>query len=142
MVCKSNLVIRLERFVGCTKRKRKTRIHNRDRTFLLGGQFPYVHDQPLAVVPVVDGLHIHHRGLDPGLILSHKRHIWRKISLCLDLFGSLCQLNSLALTLKCDKIGQTPRYIKYAHAPASLILTQYITNLLGTCDALAPFPSS
>lgn len=39
---------------------------------LLGSQFPYVHDQPLAVVFVVDRLHLHHCGLDPGLILYNQ----------------------------------------------------------------------
>lgn len=38
--------------------------------FLLAGQLPYVGDQPPAVVPVVDGLHVQHGGLDPGLILQ------------------------------------------------------------------------
>lgn len=38
--------------------------------FLLSSQFPYVHDQPLAVIQMVNGFHFHHCGLDPGLILS------------------------------------------------------------------------
>lgn len=41
--------------------------------FLLSSQFPYVHDQPLAVVLMVNGLHIHHCSLDPGLILLDKQ---------------------------------------------------------------------
>lgn len=32
---------------------------------LLERQFPYVHDQPLAVVFMIDWLHLHHRGFDP-----------------------------------------------------------------------------
>lgn len=55
-------------------------------TFLLAGQLPDVCDQPPAVVPVVDGLHVQHGGLDPGLILqgemesqtqsSHSESLW------------------------------------------------------------------
>lgn len=43
-----------------------------DHSFLLSSHFPDVHDQPLAVVPMVNGLHIHHCSLDPGFILSKK----------------------------------------------------------------------
>ena len=50
----------------------KTRILHIDRRFLLGSQFPYVHDQPLDVVLVVNKLHIQHCSLDPGFILSKK----------------------------------------------------------------------
>lgn len=58
---------------GCTdgqkKTKKKNTTHDINRAFLLAAQFPYVHDQPLAVLPVVNGFHFHHGGLDSGFIL-------------------------------------------------------------------------
>lgn len=55
-----------------TFKKKKTEHMTNDLScaFLLAGQLPYVGDQPPAVVPVVDGLHVQHGGLDPGLILQ------------------------------------------------------------------------
>lgn len=47
---------------------------------LLGSQFLYVHHQPLAVVSVVDRLHLHHCGLDPGFILSERQQKQTKIN--------------------------------------------------------------
>lgn len=79
LLCEQNFVIHLELFVGCTERKEnlqkqaKTRILSIDHKFLLSSQLPYVHDQPLAVVLVVNRLHIHHCSLDPGFILSDKQ---------------------------------------------------------------------
>lgn len=77
--CKQNLIIYFELFVGCTETKEnlqkqaKTTMFGMKHKFLLSSQFPYVHDQPLAVVLMVNGLHIHHCSLDPGLILLDKQ---------------------------------------------------------------------
>lgn len=54
------------------EKENRTRRLGVDHVFLLGGQFPNVHDQPLAVVLMVDRLHVHHCCLDPGFILYKK----------------------------------------------------------------------
>lgn len=69
-ICFVSKTIHLALYVGCTDREKPEYINH---TFLLGSQFPYVHDQPLAVVLVVNRLHLHHCGLDPGFILSDKQ---------------------------------------------------------------------
>lgn len=48
----------------CTVRKKKKR-KDQDVRGLLDRQLPYVHDQPLAVLFMIDWLHLHHRGFDP-----------------------------------------------------------------------------
>lgn len=67
--CVTRKATYLELYVGCTEEKQQDGLNHR---FLLGCQFPYVCDQPLAVVLMVNWLHIHHCGLDPRFILSRQ----------------------------------------------------------------------
>lgn len=136
-ICFVSKTIHLSLYVGCTDREKPEYINH---TFLLGSQFPYVHDQPLAVVLVVNRLHLHHCGLDPGFILSDKqiKKTPSGVKRC------TLEIESLVLApperwRKRQDWGLlhmlTDRHTD-THTP--IFYAIYITNLLETCNMLAP----